>query len=126
MTPPKHLTDADARRTAQDALREAVLARQAIQAHERHCIERAEEVAETLTRVGQDVRDYLAQSRDARRRLHARVDQTNDRIAENHAVVSAGFENLRSGIIRALSALTLTLAGALGTVLWYLVTRGNG
>lgn len=114
--------DAQARQTAEEALREAGLARQAILAHERHCVERSRETAQALERIGADLRAFAAQSREARTRLHIRVDGAETRMTENQVKVMAAFDDLRRGLIRALSALLLSLAGAFGGVLWYLLT----
>ena len=43
-------------------------------------------------------------------------------MTENQVKVMAAFDDLRRGLIRALSALLLSLAGAFGGVLWYLLT----
>lgn len=118
----EHADTLSAIQLANEALREAGLARQALLAHERHCVERSRETAQSLERIGHDLRAFMAQSRDARARLHARVDGTEARLADNQATVMEAFDDLRRGMIRALSALLLSLAGAFGGVLWYLLT----
>lgn len=116
-------TDTHARQTANDALREASLAKQAIIAHERQCVERSRDIAATLDRVAHDIRNYISQAHDARARLHERVDQTQDKLAANQVMVSNGFSDLRAGMIRGLLATLLSLAGAFGGVLWYVLTN---
>jgi uncharacterized protein (DUF3084 family) len=108
--------------TANEALREASLARQAIIAHERQCVERSREAAQSFDRMGQELRAFMAQTRDARTRLHDRVDQTQDRITENQVQVLESFAALRSGLIRGLFAALLTLMGGIGIMAWYLLT----
>lgn len=114
--------DTQARQTAQEALREAGLARQAILAHERHCVERSRETSAALERIGDDLRAFATQAHEARTRLHARVDHVEARQTENQNKVMAAFDDLRRGLIRALSALLLSLTGAFAGVLWYLLT----
>ncbi|MCF3628153.1 hypothetical protein RJ527_08760 [Thalassospiraceae bacterium LMO-SO8] len=114
--------DTPALHTANEALREASLARQAIIAHERQCVERSREAAQSFDRMGQELRAFMAQTRDARTRLHDRVDQTQDRITENQVQVLEGFAALRSGLIRGLFAALLTLMGGIGIMAWYLLT----
>ena len=63
-----------------------------------------------------------AQTRDARSRLHDRVDQTQDRITENQVQVLEGFAALRSGLIRGLFAALLALTGGAAAMAWYLMT----
>lgn len=109
--------------TANEALREAGLARQAIIAHERQCVERSREAAQSFERMGQELRAFMAQTRDARVRLHDRVDQTQDRITENQVQVLEGFAALRSGLIRGLFATLLALTGGTAAMAWYLMTE---
>ncbi len=108
--------------TANEALREASLARQAIIAHERQCVERSREAAQSFERMGQELRAFMAQTRDARARLHDRVDQTQDRITDNQVQVLEGFAALRSGLIRGLFAALLALTGGVAAMAWYLMT----
>ena len=120
--PAQRFQDAQARQTAQDALREAGLARQAILAHERQCVERSREVASALDRIGRDLRAFATQSHGARGRLHDRVDRAEARVAENQGKVMGAFDDLRHGMIRALCAVLLSVCGAFAGVLWYLLT----
>lgn len=113
--------DTRALHTANDALREASLARQAILAHERQCVERSREAARSFERMGQELRAFMAQTREAQTRLHARVDQTQDRITENQVQVLEGFATLRSGLIRGLFAALVALTGGAATMAWYLL-----
>ena len=115
-------SDTRALHTANEALREASLARQAIIAHERQCVERSREAAQSFERMGQELRAFIAQARDARTRLHDRVDQTQDRITENQVQVLEGFAALRSGLIRGLFATLVTLTGGTAAMAWYLLT----
>lgn len=115
-------SDSRALHTANDALREAGLARQAIIAHERQCVERSREAAQAFDRMGQELRAFMAQTRDARIRLHARIDQTRDRITENQMQVLEGFAALRSGLIRGLFAALLAVTGGIAAMTWYLLT----
>jgi light-regulated signal transduction histidine kinase (bacteriophytochrome) len=108
--------------TANDALREASLARQAILAHERQCVERSREAAESFQRMGHELRAFMANAHDADRRLHDRVDQAQNRITKNQLQVLEGFTALRSGLIRGLFAALLALAGGVGGMIWYLLT----
>ena len=114
--------DGHALRTASDALREASLSKQAILAHEKQCAERYREITEAMDRLAADLRTYLAQSRESRTRLHERVDQANDRIAENQTLVSRGLTDLRNGMIKGLFATLLSLAGTFSGVVWYILT----
>lgn len=113
---------ASARLVANEALREAGLARQAILAHERQCVERSREVASALERIGHDLRDVMAQTRESRGRLHDRVDRTDARMTENQEKVMEAFDDLRKSMIRALFTVLLSVSGAFAGVLWYLLT----
>ena len=64
----------------------------------------------------------MAQTRDARARLHDRVDQTQNRITENQVQVLEGFAALRSGLIRGLFAALVALMGGTAAMAWYLMT----
>ena len=94
MSPSLTVPSTDPLRTAHEALHEAGLARQAILAHERQCVERSRDAAKAFERMGQELRAFMAQTRDARARLHDRVDQTQDRITENQVQVLEGFAAL--------------------------------
>ncbi|PIW30493.1 MAG: hypothetical protein COW30_02075 [Rhodospirillales bacterium CG15_BIG_FIL_POST_REV_8_21_14_020_66_15] len=118
-------SDTQALSTANEALREAGLARQAIIAHERQCAERSREAARAFERMGRDLRAFMAQAREADTRLHERVDQAQDRITENQVRVLEGFAALRAGLIRGLFAALMTLAGGGGAMVWYLLTGGR-
>tara|TARA_R110001592_G_scaffold64194_1_gene197390 strand:- start:179 stop:610 length:432 start_codon:yes stop_codon:yes gene_type:complete len=123
MTPLSETPETRALNVANDALREASLARQAIIAHERQCVERSREAAQSFDRMGQELRAFMAQTRDARTRLHDRVDQTQDRITENQVQVLEGFAALRSGLIRGLFAALVALTGGVAAMAWYLITE---
>ena len=112
--------------TANEALREAGLARQAILAHERQCVERSREAAQAFKRMETELRSFMTQTRDADARLHDRVDQTQDRLTENQVQVLEGFAALRSGMIRGLFGALLTLLGGVGAMAWYLLTQAVG
>lgn len=123
MSPSLTVPSTDPLRTAHEALHEAGLARQAILAHERQCVERSRDAAKAFERMGQELRAFMAQTRDARARLHDRVDQTQDRITENQVQVLEGFAALRSGLIRGLFAALLTMTAGVGAMAWYLLTH---
>ncbi len=111
---------------ANEALREAGLARQAILSHERQCAERSREAAQAFDRMGHELRSFMNQTRESRVRLHGRIDQTQDRITENQVQVLEGFAALRSGLIQGLFAATVALAGGIGAMAWYLLTHPAG
>ncbi|MEK9673703.1 MAG: hypothetical protein VW268_14570 [Rhodospirillaceae bacterium] len=106
-----------------NALREASLAKQAVIAHERQCVERSRDVENALSHISNDIRTYIGEANAARARLHERADQTQNRISENQIIVSRRFGGLRAGTIRGLFSTLMSLAGAFGEALWYLLTH---
>ena len=122
MTHPSDIPTHRALNVANEALREAGLARQAILAHERQCVERSREAAQSFDRMGHELRAFMTQTRASRTRLHGRIDQTQDRITENQVQVLEGFAALRSGLIRGLFAALLALVGGTAAMAWYLLT----